>query len=71
MLLHIAGAFAIIWSVLFFYFATETPEMNPRISEKEKLFIRKSLEKSEVKSIWCNQILIVIKCFEDHYSEPN
>ena len=46
---RIAGGMAIAWSVLFFYFATETPETNPRISEKEKLFIQKSLEKSEVK----------------------
>jgi len=42
------GGLAILWSIFFLYFATETPETNSRISAEEKHFLQSSIGYSQV-----------------------
>ena len=40
MVFYVPGSLAIIWCIIFFFLAANSPEEHPRISEKEKLYLR-------------------------------
>lgn len=39
----VPGGIVLLWCLLWFYFVSDTPDSHPRISEKEKFYIIKSL----------------------------
>ena len=46
-LLTLAGIVGVFWLVAFFYFVHDEPDMHPRISEEELLYLQKSIVKTK------------------------
>ena len=43
---YVLGAFGVLWFVAWMFIASDTPEQHPRISERERNYIQKSLKGS-------------------------